>query len=332
MKPKYLSKQPHIYLTAPSFGCTTSPYEERLTESLKTFDKLNFRVTVGDNCFKAAGIAGSNTPKLRAKEFMEAYESDAEAILSVGGGETMIEILEHIVFKKIMSLPPKWFVGYSDNTNLTYTLTTICNLETIYSIHASSFYSYPLEYDALDTIRMLKGEKVFKGYPKWVLNETKDIFPSYQFDMDKIISPLNYTNPFKGRLLGGCLDCLSTLCGSKFDYTKEYIKKHNEEGIIFYLEAADLSAIGIRRCLTQLKLAGWFDNVNGFVIGRTRLYNDNSFGETPNHAYIDILGDFNVPILLDCDLGHLSPALPIRNGASATISFIDGNIIIEYKD
>lgn len=332
MKPKYLNENPNIYLIAPSFGCTISPYEERLNESLKTFEKLNFNIIIGDNCFKSMGIAGSNTPKQRAKEFMQAYESNADAILSVGGGETMVEILEHIDFEKIKKLPPKWFVGYSDNTNLTYTLTTICDIQSIYSVHASSFYNYPLEYDTLDTIKMLKGERIFKGYPKWVLNETKDIFPIYNFDMNKIITPVNYKHPFTGRLIGGCLDCLSILCGTKFDYTKEYIKKHKDDGIIFYLEACDLTSIGIRRCLSQLKYAGWFNNVTGFIIGRSRLFNDNSFGETPIHAYIDILSDFNVPILLDCDLGHLSPALPIRNGAIATISFIDENIVIEYKD
>lgn len=332
MKPNFLSTNPKIYLVAPSFGCTTSPYQERLNESLKTFKKLNFNVILGDNCYKANGIASSNTPKLRALEFMEAYESDADAIMSVGGGETMVEILEHIDFDKIKKLPPKWFVGFSDNTNLTYTLTTICNVETIYGNNAPNFYNYPLEYDTLDTIKMLNGEKTFKGYPKWQLNETKDILPKYNFDQKKIITPVNYNNPFSGILLGGCLDCLSILCGTKFDKTKEYIYQHKNEGIIFYLEACELSSIGIRRALFQLKSAGWFDNVKGFIIGRSLQYNDNSFGTTPIHSYIDILGSLNVPILLNCDLGHLSPSLPMRNGAYATVSYINNNIEIKYKD
>ena len=47
-------------------------------------------------------------------------------------------------------------------------------------------------------------------------------------------------------------------------------------------------------------------------------------------AVIDILQDFNVPILMDVDLGHLSPSIPIKNGAKALVSYIDGNIKIEY--
>ena len=56
---------------------------------------------------------------------MDAYESDSSAIISVGGGEIMCEILPYIDFDKIAKLPHKFFMGFSDNTNLTYTLATI---------------------------------------------------------------------------------------------------------------------------------------------------------------------------------------------------------------
>ena len=91
---KYINKKSKIYLVAPSFGCTTSPYFERLNKAIPKLEKLGHTIIVGDNCFKAEGKCASNTPTLRAKEFMDAYESDAEAIISVGGGEMMTEILD----------------------------------------------------------------------------------------------------------------------------------------------------------------------------------------------------------------------------------------------
>lgn len=331
MKPKYITETSKFYFIAPSFGCTTSPYKERFEKALLNFKKLNIEYYIGPNCYKNEGIASSNTPLLRAKEFMEAYQSNYDVVMSVGGGETMNEILEFIDFDKIKTLPPKWFVGFSDNTNLTYTLTTICDVETIYGNNAPNFYNYPLNYDTLDTLKMLKGNKILKGYKKFQRIEDKSIFPKYHFDEDKIITSYNYKAPFEGILLGGCLDCLTTICGTKFDNTLNYINNH-KEGIVFYLEACDLTSIGIRRALFQLKNAGWFKNIKGFLIGRSRLYEDCSFGITPKEAYIDLLKEYNVPILLDIDLGHLSPSLPFRNGAYAKIQYTNKNIIIEYKD
>lgn len=332
MKPKYISKNPLFYLIAPSFGCTISPYKQRLEKSLENFNILNIKYILGENCDKDLGVASSNTPKLRALEFMNAYESNADVIMSVGGGETMVEMLEYVDFEKIKKLTPKWFVGFSDNTNLTYTLTTICDVESIYGNNAPNFYNYPLQYDTLDTLEMLKGKLEFKGYPKWQLKEDKSIFPKYNFDMDKIIKPYNYKKPFEGRLLGGCLDCLNIICGTKFDNTVNYANNHKDDGIIFYLEACELSSIGIRRVLFQLKNAGWFNHIRGFLIGRTNRYDDDSFGATPIDSYIDLLKEYNVPILLDIDLGHLSPSLPFRNGAKANIEYKDNNIFIKYLD
>ena len=122
---------------------------------------------------------------------MDAYKSNCDVIMSVGGGEMMCEILEHIDFEEIKKLPPKWFVGFSDNTNLTYTITTICDIETIYGNNAPNFYSYPLKYDTLQTYELLKGRKSFSGFKKFQLKRTDKIYPKYNFDHDKIITPYN---------------------------------------------------------------------------------------------------------------------------------------------
>ena len=334
MKPKYLKSNSKLYLVAPSFGCTTSPYEERLVKSISTLNNLGYSITLGENCYKDEGIAASNTPSLRAKEFMDAYTSNADAIISVGGGEMMIEILQHLNFEEIKKLPPKWFMGFSDNTVLTYTLTTLCDIQTIYGVNATRFYTSPLMCDANDALKMLHGCKSFKGYPKFELNELKEERPfnTINFDTNKIITPYMYKEPFKGILLGGCLDVLINLCGTKYDNTKNYIESNKEKGIIFYFEACDLNPLSFRRALIQLKNAGWFKHIKGFLIGRSYHYGEEIFGVTAESSVIDILGDLNVPILINVDLGHLKPSLPMKNGAIATITYDKTNIKIEYED
>ena len=326
MKPDYINNY-NIYLVAPSFGVDTTPYKERMDEALKSLKKLNAKITFGPNVFKAELPYASSTAINRAREIMDAFKSDSNIIWSVGGGEAECEILEYLDFNEIKNNCNKWFIGYSDNTFLIYTLTTICNVEAIYGPHAPSLYMYPFKYDILDTLEMLKGKKEFMGYKSFDLTNSDEILPKYHFNKRKIITPYNYSKPFEGILLGGCLDCLTVLCGTKFDNTKNYIK---DKKIIFYLEACELTSISIKRALFQLKNAGWFDNVSGFIIGRSLNYYDKSFGITPVEAYIDSLKELNVPMLLDVDLGHIAPALPIRSGAKAKISYANNNIKIEY--
>lgn len=331
MKPQSIKQGSTLYLVAPSFGCTTSPYLERMEVSLVELKKMGYNIIEGKNIYKAKGIASSNTPKARAKEIMDAFKSDADAIISVGGGEVMIEILEYLDFKKIKE-NPKWFVGFSDNTNLIYPLVTMCDIEAIYGAHANAFYKPTLEYSALDTLRLLQGETKLKGYKKWQYEEYDKENPlaDYHFDRKTEVISINF-DKVKGRVIGGCLDCLQGLCGTRFDNTKEYIKSHKDEGIIFFFEACDLSSIGVIRALTQLKYTGWFDDVSAFVVGRSFNYYDESFGINMHNAYLHVLSPLNKPILLDAPISHLKPSLPLIVGGLAEIKYKNKNIEIEYK-
>ena len=72
----------------------------------------------------------------------------------------------------------------------------------------------------------------------------------------------------RGRLLGGCVDCLVNLLGTKCDYVNQFNERYKEDGIIWFLECCDLNVMGIRRAMWQMKNAGWLDRTKGFLIGR----------------------------------------------------------------
>ena len=128
---KFLSSGDTIYLVAPSFGAASFPYKERLIKSIDFLKKQNFKIIEGENIWLDEGIMGSNTPLKRAEEIEKAFKSDADFIWSVGGGETMNEILPYLNLSEIRK-HPKLFMGYSDNTNLSYILQTFLNFKTIY--------------------------------------------------------------------------------------------------------------------------------------------------------------------------------------------------------
>lgn len=336
-KINYLKQNGKISLIAPSFGCTTEPYKTRLEVAISNLKEDGFTIEEGKNIFLANSKARSNTPRKCAKEFMDAYLGDSDAIISVGGGEVMCEILPYINFEKIKKAPHKLFMGFSDNTNLTYTLTTICEIPTIYGTNACGFAFKPYEYEVKDALRLLLNEtKVIEGYPVWCKNETKDdtnpLFKSEYLEKKVIKAyPKKDYHNMEGRLLGGCLDCLITLCGTKFDKTKEYIEKYKDDGIIWFLEPCDLNVISIERALFQLKEAGWFKYTKGFIFGRPRAcYKQKMFGITTYRAIKTNLENLHVPILMDVDLGHFAPSMPIITGAKAKVEYINENIKITY--
>ncbi|MCR5079164.1 MAG: LD-carboxypeptidase [Bacilli bacterium] len=334
--PAYLEKGDAIELIAPSFGCTTEPYSTRLDASINRLRKEGYRIKEGRNVRLSEGIVASSSPENRAKEFMDAYlAEDSKLILSVGGGELMAEMLPHINFEKIKWANPKWFMGFSDNANLTFLLPILANVKAIYGPNAPSFYEKPFRFAQLDALNLLKGEKETKGYPKFYGRSNKDWPALYKprANREKVIVPLSYDKPVEGMLLGGCLDVLRGLCGTKFDKVREFASK--QEGVIWFFESCDLSPLDIRRALFQLDQAGWFANAKMFLLGRhlceNWLHND-FMGINPHTASSLILGEKRLPMLLDIDLGHIGPSMPLIEGAKAKVEYKENNIFVSYLE
>lgn len=333
----YLPKKGTIGLVAPSFGCVIEPYNTRLKYAIKNFKKTGYKVYEGENIFLSKGHLRSNKARLCAKEFMSQYENPSiKAIISVGGGETMCEVLPFIDFKKIAKLPHKFFMGFSDNTNFTYSLTTISEVPTIYGPCAGSFAFYPFKFDTLDAIKLISGEShKTKGYPFWQRYKDEsntDPLACSNYSEPKIIKvyPKDTTFNLNGRLLGGCLDCLVTLCGTRFDKTKEYIEKYKDDGIIWFMESCDLNSIDIERALFQLKEAGWFKYAKGFIFGRPLHFKEKVMGLDHYKAVKEVLKPLKLPIAFDIDLGHFDPTMPLITGVVAKVFIKENNIFVEY--
>lgn len=334
-RPSFLKEGETIDLVAPSFGCTTEPYLTRLDEAEKQFRKKGFRIHEGANVHKDEGLAGSASPEERAQELMTAFESDSSLVLSVGGGETMCELLPFFDFEHLKTLAPKWFMGFSDNTNLTLPLLTIAGWESVYGPCAPSFFQRKWRLSELDAYRLLLGEKHFEGYQKWSVSRRNEKKPlrTYNLSQPKIIVPHNWEEgqSIGGILIGGCLDCIVNLIGTRFDACADFVKSQ-PQGVIWYLEACDLNVLSLRRAYFELREAGYFENTNAILIGRPLSGRTEIMGIDRFEAVIGILGQLGIPILMDVDLGHLPPSMPIRNGALANVSYLCGNLHIDYLD
>lgn len=333
--PKFITKGNKIAFVAPSLGATTEPYLTRVKVAKEVLEKNGYVIEYGPNCFSNIK-ALSNTPKKCAEEINQSFlDDEIDALISVGGGELMYEILPYINFDNLRK-NPKWFMGFSDNTNLTFLLPTICDVASIYGPCAGSFAPTPWHQSIIDAHQLLTGEKLtVNGYPLWEKESSKsetNPLASYNLTEETVIKKYpNQDFHFKGRLIGGCLDILVLYPGTKYDRVSSFCDKYQNDGIIWFLEACDLNVMGIRRAIVQLENAGWFNYVNGFIIGRPLNGYQDILEIDRFMAVYDILKKYNVPCIFDVDLGHLPPSMPLITGSIGEVKVNGNQITINMK-
>ena len=134
-----------------------------------------------------------------------------------------------------------------------------------------------------------------------------------------------------GRLIGGCLDIIVLHVGTRYDKVAEFTEKYKDDGFIWFIEACDLDPLSTRRALWQMREAGWFKYVKGFLIGRPRHFGEEAMGVDMYNAVTDMIGGFGVPIIMDLDIGHLPPMMPIISGSVADVEASGNDINIKYS-
>ncbi len=335
--PEFIREGDTIGFPAPSFGCNIEPYRTAFNHAQEVLQQKGHRTVCGPNAYAGDGIGISSSPENCGTEITEMLLSDGiDAIISCGGGELMCEILKYVDFERIAQARPKWCMGYSDNTNLTFLLNTLCDTAAIYGPCAGAFGMEPWHEAVEDAWRLLRGEKLeFEGYREYETAPDKDAEHPLEpyscttpreiiaFDPVKKILPkeTGEKTVFSGRLIGGCLDILAMLCGTRYDRAADFAERYRDDGLIWFLEACDLNVFGIRRAIWQLQNAGWFRHVRGFLIGRPWAGQEDRMGLDHIRAVTDLLGEYRVPILLDVDIGHLPPMIPLISGSMAEVSY-----------
>ena len=340
--PQFLQNNGTIGFVAPSFGCNIEPYKSGFENAQRKFAELGHQLDIGPNCYVGKGIGISNTPEKCGEELTEYYVSGRnDCLISCGGGELMCETISHVDFDRIREAIPKWYMGFSDNTNLTYLLATLCDTASVYGPCAAAFGMEPWHPSLQDAYELLTGRRTtVKGYDGWeresLKNEKNPLAP-YNVTEKRILRSFigseELTAPitFRGRLLGGCMDCLVNLLGTRFDRTSDFIVKYKEDGIIWFLEACDLNVFSIRRAMWQMEEAGWFQYVKGFIIGRPLCFGQEIMGLDAYQAILGVAGQKNVPVVMDADLGHLPPMMPLIVGSLAEVELAGNEICVKME-
>lgn len=331
--PKYIKENSTIGICAPSAGITNELKIKRLENATKNLKNNNFNI-IESNSVRKCNNGISNTSKVRALELEELYlNKDVDIIVCATGGDFLIEMLDNINYY-IIKNNIKWLQGYSDPTGLLFTITTNYDIATIYGYNICTYGMNDWHNSITNSIKLLKGEINTQDKLDYYEDNYHDYVSGLEgFYQDKKVNWKSLDDKdvvIKGRIIGGCLDIINNLIGTKYDNTINFINKYKDDGIIWYFDCCELSLDDIRRSMWQLKNMGWFKNTNGIVFGRC--LNETSHYDFTIKDMLNIsLGDLNIPIIYDFDLGHKQPALTIINGSVATINYSQDSCFIKQE-
>lgn len=314
--------------TASSDGARHEKHIIKLDNAMKNLKELGFNGIETSNTRTLEKISSSDG-KTRAKEFMELWQNeDVKWIIITRGGEFLIEMLPYLDKEIIANNTCKWVQGFSDVSLLLLYLTTNFNIATVHAESIGDFSMTRLEKAVLKTIEILEecGESKQENFELYEIHDyrTEDYLAPYN-PTEKVEYKHLYNKPedkITGRMIGGCIDTIAQLMGTKLDNTANFCNQF-EEGMIWYLENCELTIPALYRTLLQMKNNGWFENVKGFIFGRTA-----SKEPLEDFTYEDLLhkicDDFNVPVIYDIDIGHVAPQWTIINGAYGEFEYNNG--------
>jgi len=282
VKPPRLVPGDTIGVVAPA-----GPFEkEKFLQGVAVLESMGFRVAFDDEIFGKHGyLAGTDDQRAGRVNRLFADKS-IKAIICARGGFGAMRTLALIDYEAVQS-NPKIFIGYSDISALLSVLYKRCGLVTFHGPMISTLADTDkLTKDALLTA--LASDTMLKLAPKKGL----------------VIRPGLASGP----VVGGNLTTLCHLVGTPCE--------PELKGRILLLEDKGEAAYRIDRMLSQMKLAGCFEDLAGLILG--------SFEDCGDMAEIcriakEIFGGDDIPVLSGFDCGHGKANITIPLGLEATL-------------
>ncbi|RAZ81401.1 S66 family peptidase [Planococcus halotolerans] len=256
----------------------------------------------------------SGTIQERAEELNELIRNpEIKCIMSTIGGTNSNALLPYIDYEAF-ARNPKIMIGYSDATAVLLAIYAKTGVPTFYGpALVPSFGEHePFVHHTYDY------------FSKILIEEQETPFdvplPSYWSD-----EPVNWEvktqekeqrknnwlcvneGDATGRLMGGNLNTMTGFWGSPY-------MPAIETGDILFLEDSMKTASTVEKNFNLLKLNGVFDRIAGILLGKHELFDDEGTGRKPYEILLEVLGDSDIPILVDFDCAHTHPMLTMPIG------------------
>jgi muramoyltetrapeptide carboxypeptidase len=288
IKPKALMAGDTLGLVAPASPIYQSPDFE---EMLVNLQKLGFNLKLGEHVRKQRGyLAG--TDEQRATDLMNMFrDSEVDGIMCIRGGwgcNRILPLLDFDVFRN----NPKVFCGFSDITSLHMAMYEKSDLITFHGPVGKSDWN----------------EFTINAFKK-ITHEGANIVFQTPSELDETFTVTQ--GIAKGNMLGGNLSVLVSMIGS--GYVPSF------KNAILFLEDVGESVYRIDRMLTQLKLAGILDELNGFVFGKCTDCDAGNNSLTLQEVLDDHIKPLEIPAFYGAMISHEDYNITLPLGIEASI-------------
>lgn len=275
---------------APAGAVRTEGAIERAVEETK---RMGFKVKLGESAGQKYGYL-SGTDEVRARDINNMFADDeVDAIVCLRGGYGAMRILDKLDYEMIAK-HPKIFMGFSDITSLHIALLERCGLATFHGpMAAANWAGKPLD----DFSRESMYRTLMNAEPAGELANP----PEYH--KQTVNSGIA-----EGQLVGGNLMLIASSLGTPWEI--------NTKGRIIFIEEIGERTYCVDRMLTQMRLAGKFDDCAGVVFGN---FADcpieyPEFGLSLEEIIRDVVVPCGKPIFTGLRCGHCSPKLTLPLG------------------
>jgi muramoyltetrapeptide carboxypeptidase len=232
------------------------------------------------------------------------------ALLPITGGWGSSRILPYLDYELIRT-NPKIIIGFSDITALILGITARTNLVTFHGPNGFSSWN-PGQTEYFRRV-LFAGESIeFKNLKD---DSDADRLMQVKYRIQTI-----HPGRAKGRLFGGNLSVLSAIVGSPY--------LPNMDGSILFLEDIGENIYRLDRMMTQLKLAGIFNKLAGFIFGQCpNCTPDADYGSlTLEEVIWNHIQPLKIPAWYGAAIGHIDTIMTLPIGLEVEIDATKGTI------
>ncbi|MBR5658447.1 MAG: LD-carboxypeptidase [Lachnospiraceae bacterium] len=345
--PRFMKPGDCIGICAPSDGRTAEVDIIRHKSAVEQLKQAGFGVKEAGEIFQSER-GRSAAADVRANALKSLItDPQVRAIVAESGGDYLCEALPYLKdAADILRADPKWVQGYSDTTNLTYSIATCLDIASIYSHNLGDFGMVPWHRSITENVDLWQG-KLFAGDDQTFTHESYERYQhgwlqretgleAYEFNSDVKIFGVDANGKraeklgASGRWIGGCLDSIVCLIGTPYEDGAGFARRYKDDGILWFLESFELSSPMLTRALWQMRESGAFQNAQGFVFGRPAIFNM-QYDTDYENAVMDALAPLNVPIVFEADIGHQPPRIPMVCGAVGSFELKGDKLSISQK-
>lgn len=277
-------------------------------------------------------------PEKRAEDLLQAFrDPEIDMILCANGGDDTFRLLPYLFDHDELrdAVSQKVFLGFSDTTINHFMLHKV-GLNTFYgqSFLADVCELGPemLPYSRKYFEELISTNRVREIVPSEFWYGERESFTPDQVDKELTSHPdcgfelLQGPPVFSGKILGGCIDSMYDFFdGERYAEMPLLCEKYrlfpdmeDWRGRILLLESSEekMPPVKYRKALELLKAKGLFDVVSGVLVGKPM---DETYMQEYKKLLADVIGNPQVPVVCNINIGHAEPRCIIPFGVEAVV-------------